>query len=503
MSLPFNEDIIRLRNNNPGNAPDYTESEFITLRRYNGEPLNHTQADDNLELLRRAILGVDANTRYLQTEVTNVQWNENTINDLFNNQFFTENLKRWVVNEGDFITNTIIGGPTFTEFLNEFIEQFFTENFNTYFNEIFVTEEIQEFFDFRTIINEYFESPDTIFNEYLSQFITNINVVEQIDIEELVRRIQTYVDFQINVAISGFQAQLDAINIAIQTILELLDALINPDGDGIDLSPIIEAIQNLAATVQKIADDLGDLADDVAVNTEDILTLQNRLNQIIGHVNKISEQMQKLSAAVKLALAELEKWMNKVFNGLIAAIAALGQQIGNNAIQIADLWAAFGAQAIAVWTQIGELWAEVMGLIATLEGLAARVCENEAEIETINNWLLGLQKETLTVCVDGAASDIDVMGWGDAFEATDPAKLQACGGPEFEALLERLKSEDKAGAVDREKEIQEEQDRDKKRAMRDFNRTPELVSAVEEAREKGFTFPEILDFIHVKYNAGE
>ena len=528
MSLPYSQDIIRLKNNNPGNAPDYTESDVITLRRYNGDPLNHTQADDNLELLRRALINTDTNIRYIEQEVTNVQWNENNIKNLFDNSIFTEELTKFLTNNKELITNILISdNVTYEEYINKLTESYFTENFETFFNDTFVTQNISEEFDFRSIINEYFTSPDSAFNDYLNEWYTNVNVVNQIDITEIVRRIQNYVDVQIANAITGFQAAIDTLDANQQILAAAIDACC-VDGvvtgscsiaehttqeacedaggtwsepEPIDLTDIINAINTLGVNITSLATNLNTLTNDVAVNTEDIIDLRTDVDAIIAHVNKMSAALQDLSNAVSAGFASLSTWIKNIFTGLVGSIAALGNQISANAGQIAALWKAMGDQFLKLWTEVGKIYELFDDLYTALETIEAQLCEVEVRIAAILQGLNLLDNETISVCEDGSVSEVIVatMPFGGIGNLTPMAKdLENCGGAVFRAKIDAMASDDPVSAMAREVEIQEEDNATKRAAMRDFNRTKDLVTAVNDARKAGFTFPEINKFISIK-----
>ena len=298
MSLPFNIDTIRLKNNNPGNSPDYTEHDFITLRRYNGEPLNHTQADDNLELLRRAILGLDENTRYLDQAVGNTQINEDFIDKLFANPYFDQKLMNWIGQNIGEIINYMVNNNVFNQYLTTNVTEFFTNNFPTYLNEFFVTEEFINNIDLTEVLNNYFTQPDITVNEYLDQYL--VNVVNEIDISEIVSQIQAYVDQQITLATQSFQSQLDTMNAVLDTILGLLEKIGGggPDEE-IDLTDIIEAIQEMGAGITANADNIALLALDVQQNSAAISDLSNSVNAVIDSVNNIGNALQALTAAMQ------------------------------------------------------------------------------------------------------------------------------------------------------------------------------------------------------------
>ena len=135
MSLPVISELIRLKNNNPGTSPDYTESDVITLRRYNGEPLNHTQADDNLELLRRALLGLDSNVRHIDTELGNVTnlITSDFIEELWDNRNFTQRFDQYINQQLGDIINNILVHETYDNHISQYIGDYVNNNFANLF----------------------------------------------------------------------------------------------------------------------------------------------------------------------------------------------------------------------------------------------------------------------------------------------------------------------------------------------------------------------------------
>ena len=355
MTLPFTADLVRLKNNNPGNAPDYTEHDFITLRRYNGEPLNHTQADDNLELLRRAILGIDQNTRWLfDNGVGKANADSDFIDQLFSNPYFTQKLDNYLTTRTGDIINNIINHPDWNNYINQFVSQYITNEFPTFVSEYFVSEDFINNIDLTEVINNYFEQPDIQVNKYLDQYL--VNVVQEIDVEEIVQRIQGYVTEQIALALQVFQSQIDGLNASLNAILALLDQLdLNANGESIDLSAVIEAIQELAGSIETNAQNILDLTNTVNAQAEAITAIQDSINGVIDSVNAIGDAMQQLSKAMQEGFDALSEWIEGVVGQINDAIAQLGDQVTKNAEEIGDLWTEFGNLAQGLWGAIGNL----------------------------------------------------------------------------------------------------------------------------------------------------
>lgn len=502
MPLPFTIDTIRLKNNNPGNSPDYTEHDFISLRRYNGEPLNHTQADDNLELLRRAILGLDENTRYLEQEVGNTQINEDFIDKLFSNPYFNQKLLNFIGNNIGEIINYMVNNNVFNEYLTQNVTEFFTNNFPTYLNEFFVTEEFINNIDLTEVLNNYFTQPDITVNEYLDQYL--VNIVNDIDIEEIVRQIQQYVDQQITLAIQSFQSQLDTMNAVLDTILGLLEQIGNEE---IDLSDIIEAIQAMGASITANADNIALLAIDVQQNSAAISDLSDSLNDVIDSVNNIGNALQALTAAMQAGFDALNAFINGVFGDVFKAIAALGDQIAANAQQIADLWDFVGQLAQGLWNAIGSLWDELAKVLGELEDLEALICEAELKIAALKAFCDGIGIEFIQVCEGGSVSELPVLSAAQ-LEDTAPAQgdLEGCGGPAFDALLKELeKKKHPARAAREERREAQRAARAQAQANKKFlanARGPvnNLRNAVNIAQGQGFQPPVIAQFIHNALN---
>ncbi len=509
MTLPFTADLVRLKNNNPGNAPDYTEHDFITLRRYNGEPLNHTQADDNLELLRRAILGIDQNTRWLfDNGVGKANADSNFIDQLFNNSYFTQKLDNYITYKTGDIINNIISHPDWNNYINQFVDQYITNEFPTFVSEYFVTEEFINNIDLTEVINNYFKQPDITVNEYLDQYL--VNVVQEIDVEEIVRRIQGYVTEQITLAIQVFQSQIDGLRASLDAILALLDQLdLTANGESIDLTAIIEAINTLAENIETNAKNILELTNTVNAHSEAITAIQESINGIIDSVNAIGDAMQQLSKAMQEGFDALADWINDVVGQINDAIVQIGEQVGKNAEEIGDLWEEFGNLAQGLWNAIGNLWDAIDGFMAAVEGIEAALCEATTRIEAILALVQGLGSTSLQICNGGALENIDVATLDPLVAAIGPnapdADLAACGGEALEKLIEEQQADDapRANEGPGGRAAREERRRAKEREKqnREFQRQAKkggenLRKAIDNAKNKGFNKPEIANFIH-------
>ena len=506
MSLPFTIDTIRLKNNNPGNSPDYTEHDFITLRRYNGEPLNHTQADDNLELLRRALLGLDENTRYLDQVVNNVvnnfTVNEEFINNLFEHPYFDQRINQYFEENIENIINYITSNDVFNNYITENITQFFENNFPTYLNEFFVTEEFINNINLTEVLNNYFSQPDITVNEYLDQYL--VNVVNQIDVNEIVRQIQSYVDQQIELRTQAFQVQLDTMNAVLNSIMDILEQIQDP-GTDIDLSGIIQAIQDLGDDVKENADNIADLSNDIQQNSVAINDLSNALNSVIDSVNNIGNALQALTAAMQAGFDALNNFINGVFGDVFDAIAALGDQIAANAQEIADLWDFVGQMAQDLWNAIGQIWDELAKVLGELEDLEALICEAELRIAALKDYLDTIELESISICEDGSLSDLFVATFPGNIPPTtdaDAGELAGCGGPAFNALIQaQQKAKHPARAAREERREAQRQARQQQQANRQFVQNARgpannLRNAVQVAKGQGFQPPVIAQFIH-------
>lgn len=487
MSLPFTADIVRLKNNNPGNAPDYTEHDFISLRRYNGEPLNHTQADDNLELLRRALLGLDANIRHLDQKVITID--EDFINNLFNNQIFQNQLTNYINNSVNEIINQIINSPIFNDYINQFNDQYFNQNFQSYFNtyldeaDINVTQEI----DLTEVQN------------LIDARVTEI--VQVVDIEEIIRTLQNYVNQQIELLNQAINVRLQTMETVLQSILDILDQLI--DGGEVDFSEVIALIQQLGENVETNADNIALLAQSVQQNTEAINGLVDNINDMIDSINALGQALQDLSQAMKDGFDALNDWIKGIFKDITDAIADLGDQIAANADQIADLWDFVGQMAQDLWNAIGQIWGQLDTVFEALKDLEAIICELDLKINALKAFVDAIGIEFITICEGGSTSDLPVLS-AQQLPDTGPAQadLQGCGGPTFEKMIEEQKKKKAPARFAREeKRRQRDEARKKAQGMKQFQRDAKgpvenLRKAVNNAQNKGFNAPTISTFIH-------
>ena len=487
MSLPFTADIVRLKNNNPGNAPDYTEHDFISLRRYNGEPLNHTQADDNLELLRRAVLGLDANVRHIDQRVINID--ENFIQQLFDNQVFQNLLNNFINNSVNTIIEQIINSPIFNDYMNQFNNQYFNQNFQDYFNQY-----IDE-----ADINVTQEIDLTEVQNLIDARVTEI--VQVVDIEAIVKRLQNYVNQQIELLNQAINVRLQTMETVIQSILDLLDSLV--DGGDVDFSEIIALIQELGANIAINADNIALLSESIQQNTEAINGLVDSVNDIIDAVNDLGKALQDLSKAMKDGFDALNDWIQGIFKDITNAIADLGDQIAANADQIADLWDFVGQMAQDLWNAIGQIWGQLDTVFEALKDLEALICELDLKVNALKAFVDAIGIEFITICEGGSTSDLPVLSAAQLPDtAPGAADLQGCGGPTFEKMLKEQQKKDAPARFAREeKRRQRDEARKKAQGMKQFQRDAKgpvenLRKAVNNAQNRGFQPPAISTFIH-------
>tara|TARA_Y100000004_G_scaffold16181_1_gene16808 strand:- start:607 stop:2217 length:1611 start_codon:yes stop_codon:yes gene_type:complete len=528
-------ELIKVGNNNPGTAPDYTENDVITLRRYNGEPLNHTQADDNLELLRRALIAAGDGLTNLDDRVTNVLTNleeyitGDFIQNLFNNQVF-ENLINEYITEN--ITNFVsqffndnrsfnVDGRVFNNF-QEYIESIVSNNFNNYFD-TYLTEYGDQFFESINLqtfvddsINQYFEDPPDIFVDQVISVTENI--VQEIDIESLLNRLQTYIDNSIH----PINLRLDNLDQTLQAIFDLLENLDIGDGT-VDLSSILKRI---TTAENKLAGFLGgacytdgdgvqqcefddqpgqfnsfpSVATLAQENKQRLDDLDIAFNDIVDAINEIGQGLQDLADAVSTGFQELENWITGVFKDIMDSIVDLGEQIENNANQIVDLWTSYGDLAQALWNQIGFLWAELGTAFTKLEELEKILCELELRAAQVVAWCNAIGEVNMTFCEDGEEVSENFAIFPAAMANLDPepavADLAACGGPVFQGLVAagKLKAKDANKLGNDAKTLNREKNREMKRFVRAANPRQALNQAV----NKGFSLPTISKFIHAK-----
>ena len=500
MSLPVVSELVRLKNNNPGTAPDYTEHDVITLRRYNGEPLNHTQADDNLELLRRALIGVDQNIHYVNNELTNISSvvNGDLINELWDNRHFTNRFDQYVNQQLGDIINNIIVHENFENHLTQYIGDYVNNNFANLF-ETYLAEYGDTFWssvNFDNILNEYFTNPTSIFNDYLT--IQMQNVVQEIDIEALLKRLHNYIDQQLTLHLQPVWVEINVLKATLDTILNILENL--EIGGDINLAELIAIIQAMGDLISTNATNIANNNTQIQLNTEAIIEIGDVVNNLVDAVNTIGDALQDLSKAVQDGFKAMEDWVNGIFQDIAKALAQIADQVVNNSEQIVALWEAFGDLANDLWNQIGMLWQELGNAFAQLKDMEELICELGVKIDALQDWAGAFLDQDLTICVDGMAESIRVPVFPGAMGAFDPlaqdAQLAACGGPVFDKMVKEGNARrENAGKAARDARRREKA---RKREMKQFARAGNARDALNKAFAKGFTIPEIGDFINAR-----
>ena len=424
----YTSEELAIPNNNPGTAPDYTEHDVISLRRYNGDPLNHTQADDNLELLRRRLGQIVSNV------LTNTK-NISEVGDYFHSEDFHQHI-------GDIVNNLTFSDEFINNLVNRLIQNvdlnnhFVTHNWFGENIQVVIDESIDNYFNLVT--NEFWENveqyvidifnPTTINNTLVDSLTTMfgdqfVSLNDYTVLSETVGGIHQYISEQVTQATTPIQQQVSQFDGKMDVIEELLEDL---DVDGtLDLSAIIAKLNALGA--------------DTVINANNILALNNSLNQAIASITANAANIKILDAnfaALELSHRNLIDHVNKsikalddlikgLFDDLKNLLTAIIIQIMQNQADIGTLFnllnflaAQFFNAIMALWDEIGNIWTE-------LEDHEDRICKLEAQSESILDYIKNLSWRTIDICDDGVNIEIKVMEWESGKMPDNPNNFEA------------------------------------------------------------------------------
>jgi hypothetical protein len=401
--IPHAISRFSLDNNNPGTEPDYTEHDVITLRRYNGEPLNHTQADDNLELLRRLMGLIGDNIHTIISNITNIGdhvysdeyinlikniiQNEITINNTTIRNEFTDVLNNWVdVNLNEYIDNRV----------SVYVEETLYQRIENYVNDTFVTLKV----------------------ELGDQYVLNS---EYNTTQQLVTDVYEYIDTSINTTFAPHISQLDLF----ETKLAVVQNLLGGTAGGLtaaQLTAIIDAINDLSGGITDNASNISSLNVALTALVQDVTLNRSNINILDGNFKKLEDAFIALQGAVNAALVLLKDTILKLFKDLTNILVIIAKQVAQNTADINVLFELLRRLSDQFFDAIISLWNEIGNIWAMLEALDDRICRLEQETATVLDFVENFSWRRVDLCMgEGIPScEIKIMQWGTDCDPDNP-----------------------------------------------------------------------------------
>lgn len=483
--VPFPKDKLFIPNNNPGNRSNEedTENNVITLRRYNAEPLDHQQADDNLELLRRRIANLAENVSYLNN--------------------YSENIDNYINgdNFGDFIKNMVYS----PEFKQNFVEILGDEEFfNQVLNKFFTSEEFKNFIDGRTInnfsenfnslfaeylndygdifleqtklgdfINQHFNYPTNEFLEIFNELVSNrFEILNKTVINPPVdyAKIFRYIDDAISIAVGPLKVEINIMKATLDSILEILKNI----GSGtLNLDELIAILNQISADVQVNAENINTLNTQVTLNTENIALNAGNIEILNANIKAIDATLMELINSVNAAFEALQGFIDTMFGNLSAALNQMAEQVERNAQEIIDLWEWVTTENDKIWNDIIAIWNNLATLYNKLAEVEDMICKLEAEMEAVIAWVVQIDWRDISICNNGVEELIGVatgppivgVQWD---QVALNAQIFACNPQKFKQFKED--AERVQAAAKAEAKRQREAARNQRMALKNFKR---------------------------------
>jgi len=383
-----------LPNNNPGNTPDYTEHEYITLRRYSGRPVNHTEADDNLELLRKKIGDIINFVNVLNENVFNINEEVQVFN--INEEFINNVINRILIDDSFWqdvnvnLRQYLIDDSTFNEFVDGRVIKFFEGDISQYIDNR-ITEVITGLPEgFIEALVEYLDTKYVDWDTFNNIEVTVNNINNNIN-QSIKTILAPYL-----VDLSAYETRLTAIENFLEQLLDFTN-----NGDPIDLTEVINAINSLAV-------DIGINANNIAILDANLTTVTTSLALVTDTVAGLSASLTALTnvvdgivAYIDGALKDLLDQVKGMFDDLAMLLGALVAQIVQNGLNIQMALEAIQQLNLSMALRFAQVWREFASVWSAIEDLEKAMCKVEAENKATIDFLNGVTCEEVKVCEDG------------------------------------------------------------------------------------------------------
>lgn len=448
--IPHAVSRFSLDNNNPGTSPDYTEHEVITLRRYNGEPLNHTQADDNLELLRRLMGLVGDNIETIVKNITNIG------DHIYGDDYI--NVIKTIINDAITINNVTLKNE-FTDVLNNWVDVNLNEYIDNRVN-VYVDETL-----FQRLENYIDQTFVTYRQEFNDTYVLN---AEFKTTQNLVTDVYEYIDTSINTTFAPHLSQIDQFS----TKLTLVENLLGAEGGEFSeaqMTQIMDGINSLSSSIGDNATNIVNLNTALTAMVQDVTLNHSNINILDGNFAALEAAFIKLQDAFNLALGKLTDTINKLFTDLTNILVIIARQVAQNTADINSLYDMLMVLSEHFFDAIMGLWNEIGNIWAILDDHEDRICRLENESTTVLDFVKNFSWRTVDLCMgEGIPScEIKIVQWGsdcqpdspDEFETNHEqamnANINACDPQKFKQFKDdadqQKKDEEDAKKKEREK----------------------------------------------------
>ena len=381
-------------NNNPGNTPDYIEHEYITLRRYAGRPINHTEGDDNLELLRKRIGDIITNINSLNQNVINIdnkvqtfEITEEFINNIIQKIYGDENF--WI-NINQNVTQYLVDDSTFNQHIDGRVVKFFEGDISQYI-ELQITEVMNG------LPPGFMEA---LLNALDGRYV-DLDTFNEMDAK--VTQIYSTINQTIQAILAPYLVEINAFEARLAAMEALIDQLVDfvNDGDPIDLTDIITAINQLGLDIGINANNIAILDANLTTALSSIAVLNDAVGVINSALQDLTDIIGGIIAYIDGALADLLQAVKDLFTDLGNMLGSIVGQVVQNTLDIDALFSALHWLNLELAKRFEQIWDEIFLIWKAIGDLEEKVCLIEAQVDAVMDLLDLLEVKAVQVCKDG------------------------------------------------------------------------------------------------------